>query len=51
LATPAAGAFRARFEDKGRFTTYLAAIPTEVVLHPQAALVGAARALATLERA
>ncbi len=49
LATPSAGAFRARFEDKGRFATYLAAIPTEVVLHPHAALVGAARALGTLE--
>jgi len=48
LATPAAGAFRARFENKGRFTPYVAAIPTEVVLHPHAALVGAARALNSL---
>ena len=48
LATPAAGAFRARFEDKGRFTTYVAAIPTELVMHPHAALVGAARALQAL---
>ena len=45
LAMPAAAAFRARFDDKGRFTTYVAAIPTDVLLHPQAALVGAARAL------
>lgn len=49
LSTPAASAFRARFEDKGRFTTYVAAIPTDVVMHPHAALVGAARALLTLE--
>ena len=51
LATPAAGAFRARFEDKGRFTTYVAAIPTYVVHHPHAALVGAAQAVAALEHA
>jgi glucokinase len=48
LATPAAAAFRPRFEDKGRLSYFVRAIPTEVVLHPQAALVGAARALATL---
>lgn len=51
LATPAAAAFRPRFEDKGRFRTYLAGISTTVVLHPQAALVGAARALRMLETA
>lgn len=48
LATPARGAFRARFDDKGRFTTYVAAIPTDVLAHPHAALVGAARALDAL---
>ncbi len=37
--------FRARFEDKGRFRDYLAAIPTYVVTHPDPALVGL-RALA-----
>lgn len=40
------GDFRARFEAKGRFAGYLAAIPTSVIVHPQAALIGAARALA-----
>jgi glucokinase len=37
--------FRDRFEAKGRFESYLAAIPTRVVTHPQAALLGAGRAL------
>jgi glucokinase len=37
--------FRARFEDKGRFSPYLAAIPTFVVVRPDAALIGAARLL------
>lgn len=45
LATPAGAAFRPRFEDKGRFRSYLAEIPTNVVAHPHAALVGALRAL------
>jgi len=36
-------AFRQRFEAKGRFTDYMAAIPTWVILHKQAALLGAAR--------
>ena len=35
-------AFRARFEAKGRFQHYLAAIPTYVITHPFPALVGAA---------
>jgi glucokinase len=47
LTMPAADAFRARFEDKGRFTPYVAAIPTLLVMHPHAALLGAARALRT----
>jgi glucokinase len=37
--------FRARFEDKGRFSAYVAAIPTWVITAESPALVGAARAL------
>ncbi len=37
--------FRARFEDKGRLRSYLAAIPTYVVMRPDAALLGAAQRL------
>ena len=37
--------FRARFEDKGRFRSYLAAIPTWVITADAPALLGAARAL------
>ena len=37
--------FRARFEDKGRFSAYLAAIPTFVIVRPDAALLGAAQLL------
>lgn len=37
--------FRERFEDKGRFRDYLAAIPTYVITRPHAALVGAASLL------
>jgi len=40
-----ASAFRRRFEAKGRFQPYLATIPTQVIVHPHAALLGAARAL------
>ncbi len=32
--------FRQRFEDKGRFSGYLAAIPTRVIIHPHPALLG-----------
>jgi glucokinase len=39
----ARSAFRARFEAKGRFRDYLAAIPTYVVAHPQPAFLGLAR--------
>jgi glucokinase len=46
----ATGAFRARFEDKGRLTPYLEQIPTSLVLHPYPALIGAARELAMMER-
>jgi glucokinase len=35
--------FRARFEAKGRFGGYLAAIPTYVITHPEPALLGAAK--------
>jgi len=45
----AASAFRERFEDKGRFRAYLAAIPTYVITQPHAALLGAAALLDTFE--
>jgi glucokinase len=35
-----ASAFRSRFEAKGRFQDYVAAIPTYLVIHPQPAFVG-----------
>lgn len=38
-----ASPFRERFERKGRFQPYMAAIPTHVILHKYAALLGAAR--------
>ena len=38
-----ASPFRERFERKGRFQPYLEAIPTHVILHTHAALLGAAR--------
>jgi glucokinase len=46
----AASQFRARFEDKGRLSPYVAQIPTSLVLHPYPAIVGAARELAQMER-
>lgn len=46
----ASGAFRTRFEDKGRLADYVAAIPTYLVLHPYPAIVGAARELEQMER-
>jgi len=45
----ATGEFRRRFEDKGRLSDYMADIPTAMIVHPYAALVGAARALEQLE--
>ncbi|MFY9836254.1 MAG: glucokinase [Xanthobacteraceae bacterium] len=36
----AAAGFRDRFEAKGRFQSYLKAIPTYVITHPAAALIG-----------
>ena len=41
--------FRRRFEDKGRFQSYLAAIPTSVIVHPAAAFLGL-RGLAASEQ-
>ena len=38
-----ASPFRERFEHKGRYHDYMAAIPTNVILHKHAALLGAAR--------
>jgi glucokinase len=38
-----ASPFRERFERKGRFTDYMREIPTHVILHKHAALLGAAR--------
>jgi glucokinase len=35
--------FRARFEDKGRFSSYLAAIPTTLIVHQTPAFVGLAK--------
>lgn len=46
----ASGLFRSRFEDKGRLSDYVAAIPTYLVLHPYPAIVGAARELEQMER-
>ena len=45
----AGGEFRRRFEDKGRLASYMVDIPTALIIHPYAALVGAARALKHLE--
>ncbi len=46
----ASSAFRARFEDKGRLSAYVQAIPTSLVVHPYPALIGAARELGMMER-
>jgi glucokinase len=32
--------FRARFEAKGRFRPYVAAIPSSVIMHPEPAFIG-----------
>jgi glucokinase len=42
--------FRRRFEQKGRFTAYLEAIPTQVIVHPAATFLGLT-ALRPLDRA
>lgn len=36
------GGFRRRFEDKGRYATHLARVPTLAIVHPYAGLLGAA---------
>jgi glucokinase len=36
------GGFRRRFEDKGRLSAAVARVPTSIVLHPEAGLLGAA---------
>ncbi len=46
----AAGGFRRRFEDKGRLSDFMHDIPTYLIVHPYAALVGAARLLEQLEK-
>lgn len=43
--------FRARFEAKGRFVDYMRAIPTWLIVHPHATLLGAAQALRDLVQA
>lgn len=45
-----ASGFRARFESKGRFSNYLAAIPTFAIAAPWPGIVGAGRALDMDER-
>ena len=45
IALLKSGVFRERFEDKGRLSDYVRDIPTWLIVHPYAALVGAARAL------
>ncbi len=45
------GGFRAAFEAKGRFSDYAQAIPTFVITHPYAALLGGAHAAFVLTRA
>lgn len=47
----AAGGFRRRFEDKGRLSDYVQEVPTCLMVHPYAALVGAARLLGQMEGA
>ena len=42
--------FRARFESKGRLSPYVAAIPTKLIVQPEAAFLGAARAGVLLAR-
>jgi len=47
----ASGGFRERFEDKGRLGEYMCEIPTWLITHPYAAIVGSTRELEQLERA
>jgi glucokinase len=43
--------FRQRFEDKGRLSAYVAAIPTQLIVNPDIALLGAARSGVMFARA
>jgi glucokinase len=43
-----AGTFRRRFEDKGRFRDYMAAIPTRIIMNTYAALLGSAFLASTI---
>ena len=45
----ASGGFRRRFEEKGRLSDFTREIPTYLIVHPYAALVGAARVLEQME--
>ncbi len=45
IDTLMSGEFRRRFEAKGRLSSYMAEIPTALIVHPYAALLGAAQAL------
>lgn len=38
------GGFRERFEAKGRLSAFVKSIPTKLIVNPDAALLGAARA-------
>ena len=38
------GTFRRAFEEKGRFVSYVGIVPTKVIVHPYAALLGSAEA-------
>lgn len=46
----AGGAFRTRFEDKGRLSDFVRGVPTFLVQHPYPAIIGAARQLELLGR-
>lgn len=43
--------FRARFEDKGRLSPFVKAIPTKLIVNPDVALLGAARAGSSIKGA
>ena len=45
-----ASLFRSRFDDKGRFAPYMHDIGTSVIVHPHAALIGAAHAATVFAR-
>jgi glucokinase len=43
--------FRKRFEDKGRLSPFVAAVPTRLIVNPDVAMLGAARAGSVLASA